>query len=317
MRNRISIWSFIAVMSLLLVFSCSKDDDNPYDAIERPSANPNPEDLPQSNFAYLHQKIFLPTCANSGCHDGTFEPEYRTISSTYNSLVYQPTISNDTINTYTYRVQPGNADLSILYARLTIFLPNSSGIMPLEVDQGSDWVDNETQYIQAVKDWINGGARDMFGNAPTTGNLEPQVNGFLAFPNGNISTPYTRSMGVGVLPIEVPAQNIDLWVSIDDDSTSNPNIAYNKMKISTNAFDFDGLSEIDLQTGNSITADDFTNTPIQFDRKADVDLSAYAEGTYLYVRVYLDDGDHSGPTEIPNDGTGSPMKDYFTLLIVP
>ena len=317
MTNRTSTYLLLIAFGALTVLSCSKDDDNPYDAIEYPSPNPDLEDIPQNNFAYLHQKIFRPTCANSGCHDGTFEPEFRTISSTYNSLVLQPAISNDLNNTYTYRVQPEDANLSLLYGRLTIFLPNSSGIMPLEVDQGSDWLENETQYIQAVESWINGGALDMFGNAPGVGNLEPQVNGFLAFPNGNTTTPYSRSVGVGVLPIEVPADNIDLWISIDDDSTGNGNIGYNKLKISTDAFDFDGLPEIDLQTGNTINAEDFTGATIPFDRKADVDLSVYTEGTYLYCRVYLDDGDHSGPTEIPNDGTTSPMRDYFTLLIVP
>jgi len=317
MKNRASTYLFFIAFGALTVLSCSKDDDNPYDAIEYPSPNPDPEDIPQNNFAYLHQKIFRPTCANSGCHDGTFEPEFRTISSAYNSLVLQPAISNDLNNTYTYRVQPGDADLSLLFARLTLFLPNSSGVMPLEIDQGSDWLENETQYIEAVESWINGGALDMFGNVPGTGNLEPQVNGFLAFPNGNTTAPYTRTVGVGVLPIEVPADNIDLWLSIDDDSTGNGNISYNKLKISTDAFDFDGLPEIDLQTGNSINAEDFTGATIPFDRKADVDLSAYSEGTYLYCRVYLDDGDHNGPTEIPNDGTTSPMRDYFTLLIVP
>ena len=45
------------------------------------------------------------------------------------------------------------------------------------------------------------------------------------------------------------------------------------------------------------------------------DVSAMLEHTNKVI--YLDDGDHNALTEIPNDGTTSPMRDYFTLLIVP
>jgi hypothetical protein len=308
---------FGGLLICALLLACAKEDDNPFDSIDQGTSNPPVSNIPSTNFAYLHQKIFRPTCANSGCHDGTFEPEFRTIASAYNSLVWHEGISNDPSNTYTYRVLPGDANLSLLYARMTIFLPNSSGVMPLELDTGSDWLANEAQYIQAVEDWINGGALDMFGNAPTVGNLEPQVTGFLAFPDNNSTQPFPRSTGVGVLPIEVPAQTTDLWFSIEDDTTPNASISYNKMKISTDAFDFTSVPEINLNTGSSISAAGFMGNPIMFDRKADVDLSSYPVGTYLYVRAYFEDGDHSNPTEIPSDGTGSPMRDYFTLLVVP
>lgn len=317
MIRRTLTYLFMAVLVTAVFIACSKEDDNPFDDVEQPTSNPSVGSIPSSNFAYLHQKIFRPTCANSGCHDGSFEPRFNTVASTYNSLVWHEGISNDPNNTYTYRVLPGNASLSLLYARMTLFLPNSSGVMPLELDSGSDWLSNEAQYIQAVEDWINGGALDMFGNAPSIGNLEPQVNGFLAFPNNNTTTPYLRSSGVGVLPIEVPAQAIDLWFSIEDDSTTNANISYNKIKVSTEPYDFTSVPELDLITGNSIIAEDFTGALVTFDRKADVDFSSYPVGTYLYVRSYFDDGDHSNPTEIPSDGTGSPMRDYFTILIVP
>ena len=36
-----------------------------------------------------------PTCANSGCHDGTFEPDFRTVGSSWNTLVNHPVIAND------------------------------------------------------------------------------------------------------------------------------------------------------------------------------------------------------------------------------
>lgn len=318
LHGAVASWRLVVGLgALFLLATCQKDEENPYANLTWPTEIPNPETLPQNNFAWLHQKIFRPVCANSGCHDGTFEPEYRTISSTYNSLVYQPAISNDSAYTYTYRVLPGDADHSLLYARLTINIPNTSGIMPLEVDGESDWFANETLYIQKIHDWIEGGALDMFGNAPSLGNLEPQVSGFLAFPPGNTTTPYPRGTDPGVQPIEVPAAGVDLWFEFDDDSTAAASLAYNKIKVSTSQFDFDAAPEQDLVISGPILALNFSNTAGSFTHKASVDLSGYAVGSYLFVRAYVNDGDHAANTEIPSDGTGEPMLSYFTLLIVP
>ena len=304
-------------LSVLLLAACKKEEDNPYAGLTYPSEIPNPENLPPDNFAWLHQKIFRPTCANSGCHDGTFEPEYRTISSTYNSLVYHPVISNDSMGTYTYRVLPGDADHSLLYARLTIDIPNTSGMMPLEVDGDSDWNDNDTYYIQKIRAWIEAGANDMFGNPPSLGNLEPQVSGFLAFPSGNTTDPYPRGTEPGVQPIEVPAGNVDLWFEFDDDSTAATGLTYNKIKVSTSQFDFDAVPEQDLVITGPIIALNFSNTAGTFTHKASVDLSSHPVGTYLFARAYVNDGDHASNTEVPSDGTGEPMLSYFTLLVVP
>ena len=307
----------LLLLCVTLFFACSKDPENPFSNLDRPSSNPDPQDLPPGNFAWLHQKIFKPTCANSGCHDGTFEPEYRTISSTYNSLVYHPVISNDSLHTYTYRVLPGDADHSLLYARLTMFIPNTSGQMPLEVDPNGDWNPNAATYIQKIRDWIQGGAKDMFGNSPTLGNLAPQVTGFLAFPAGNTSTPYPRGTDPGVQPIEVPAANVDLWCAFSDDSTAANALLYNKIKVGTSQFAFSTTPEQDLQITGPISALDFSNVAVPFTHKASLNLSAYPVGTFLFVRVYVNDGDHAANTEVPSDGTAEPMLSYFRLKIVP
>ena len=46
--------------------------------------------LPEGNFAWLHQQAFAPTCANSGCHDGTFEPDFRTVGASWNTRSTTP-----------------------------------------------------------------------------------------------------------------------------------------------------------------------------------------------------------------------------------
>jgi hypothetical protein len=98
------------ITAVVLLTACAKENENPFADLQHNSPNPSVESIPQDNFAWLHQRIFRPTCAASGCHDGTFEPEFRTISSAYNSLVLHPVIANDPSNSFEYRVVPGDAN---------------------------------------------------------------------------------------------------------------------------------------------------------------------------------------------------------------
>lgn len=304
----------IILTALLLVLSACRKEENPFAGLEHHSPNPPSEAIPQDNFAWLHQRIFRPVCANSGCHDGTFEPEFRSIGSAYNSLVFAPTIANDPGNTFTYRVVPGDPAMSFLHERLTVFVPNTSGMMPLETD-GPDWPENQTQYINAITSWIQNGAKDMFGNTPTQGDLEPQITGFLVFPSGSTNGAFPRDEGEGVQPILVPPTTVDLWFALADDHTPVAELTYNKVKVATSIPAFATVPELPLSAGQSLTAADFGGAQVPFTHKASIDLGGYAAGTVLFVRVYVDDGAHDGPTETPDDGTGPPMVDYFTLKI--
>ena len=311
MRNT---WVLIALIVLVMA-ACKKDTPNPYDELERRSPNPTVENIPQNNFAWIHQKILRPSCALSGCHDGTFEPEFRSIGSAYNSLVFHPTISNTPQQTFTYRVAPGDVHASFLHERLTVFVPNTSGIMPLELTDDSDWPANKDAYRAVINNWIATGARDMFGNAPTIGDLEPQVTGLLAFTAGTTSNPLPRGNGEGVQPIKVSGSAIDLWFAFSDDGTASNDLAYNKVKVATSISGFETVPELSLTTSNTLSGPDFSNTTVAFTHKVQLPLGTYPPGTVLFVRVYVDDGAHAGPTEIPNDGTTAPMLNYFTLRI--
>ncbi len=157
---------------LCLAIACKKDDNNNPDNTSTTSDNPfndptqqaptdtsnNVTALPEldpNSLAGIHQNILVPTCANSGCHDGTFEPDFRTIQSSYNTMVNHPAINTD--STRTIRVVPSNVAQSMLYYRLTEFLPNSSGIMPLASNE-SDWEENKNAYLENIQNWINNGA---------------------------------------------------------------------------------------------------------------------------------------------------------------
>lgn len=310
MRNT---WVLIALIVLAMA-ACKKDTPNPYDELERRSPNPTVENIPQNNFAWIHQKILRPSCALSGCHDGTFEPEFRSIGSAYNSLVFHPTISNTPQQTFTYRVVPGDVNASFLHERLTVFVPNTSGIMPLELTDDSDWPANKDAYRAVINNWIATGAKDMFGNPPTLGDLEPKVTGMLAFAAGTTTNPFPRGNGEGVQPIQVSGSAIDLWFAFSDDGTASSALTYNKVKVATTS-NFETVPELSLTTSNTLSGPDFSSATVAFTHKVQLPLGTYPTGTVLFVRVYVDDGAHAGPTEIPNDGTTAPMLNYFTLRI--
>jgi len=305
----------ITAISFITILSCGKDEiENPYDGYSTPKPYVKSvlESLPTSNFGYLHQTVFKPTCANSGCHDGAFEPDFRTISSSYNNNVFHNCLTNDPGNTFTYRVKPGDATLSLLHKRLLVALPNTSGIMPAV--SGDEWATNKSKHINAVKDWINAGAKDMYGNTPTQGNPTPIVEGFQVFANGSTTSPFGRAPGAGILPILIPRNNIDLWFSITDDVTAASSLTVNEIKISYDMFGFDTIAANTMTIPtSSITAKDFTNTNATFTHKFDFDASSYPVNTILYVRIYVQDANHTTPSETPGDGSSKGALLLFTL----
>jgi len=190
------------ILGMLVLGACKKSNrpDNPFDDPKnKPPVKTGPTDpLSLANFAGLHRQIFKPTCSNSGCHDGTFEPDFRTIESSYNTMVYQPVIKNNPAGSFLYRVLPGNANGSVLHERVVVDIDGISGIMPLSVDPQSDWPAKKAEYIAAIVAWINGGARDMFGNPPVNGPANPRLQGLMTVEAG-----YALSFGEKQAPAEV------------------------------------------------------------------------------------------------------------------
>lgn len=160
------IFLYIGITSCFLACQEEEPYQNPYDEMEQEEEMMTEENinLEPTSIAGLHANIFGKTCANSGCHDGNFEPDFRTIESTYNTLVNAPIIKNDPQNNFQFRVVKGNVAASQLMARLTYDIDGNSGIMPLALEPDSDWEEKKDIYIQNIQDWIAGGAKDVFGN---------------------------------------------------------------------------------------------------------------------------------------------------------
>lgn len=315
----------ILVCIAFVLDACRKKEiENPYEN-QTPvvnNHNPSVDALPVGNFAWLHAKIFRPTCANSGCHDGSFEPEFRYINSAYNSLVNHPVISNDANGTFTYRVVPGSSALSFLHERLTVEIPNTSGMMPLSVDPGSDWIANKTFYIQKIKEWIDGGAKDMYGNnAPAAqSDIPPAIYGMVMFPQGNTTTPYPREAEsiYGIGAIEVPASQVDVWILSTDNGNYNPVYQSAAIKASTSSQDFSNALSVNFNyNATPVMAQSFFDeTPSPFYYKATLNFAGAAPGTTYYIRCYLDDGAQPSVTEIPNTQSAPFWYLLFSVKIV-
>jgi len=315
--------SFIVfiVCLLVVVSSCKKDEtENPFDNIETvQTETPDFSAVSETNFAYLHEKVFSPTCANSGCHDGTFEPEFRTITGSYNSLVNHPVISNDAANSYSKRVVPGDVNSSLLNARLTEFLPNTSGIMPLEVDEDSDWNANSADYISRIQEWITSGSPDMYGNLPGLGssNLPPSINGLLVFPEGNTTTPYERDPNTaGITPILVDNQTVDIWILPQDDQTAPSDFTLVEMSSASAISGLSALNSMPYSQVSALSAQDFSGNTANYIYRISLDLSTYTSGDVIYLRNYLNDGNSATSTEIPNVNSTPVITSLFTLEII-
>lgn len=306
-----------AVGVLLFTFSCKKNDiENPYNGYSTPKLYEEPTlaSLPTSNFGYLHATVFKPTCANSGCHDGAFEPDFRTIGSSYNNTVLHNVLTNNAAGDFTYRVKPGDAALSLLHERLLVALPSTSGIMPPVY--ADEWIVNKQKHITAIKNWINAGAKDMYGNDPVVGNPNPIVTGMNAYDNNNTTAPKSRAPGAGITPIMIPRNNVDLWFSIDDDATAASSMTVNEIKVSTAMFNFDTVPAQNMTVSAGITANDFSGASATFTHKFDLDASGYPANTILFVRVYVQDANHTTPAENPSDGSSKPAIYLFTLYTI-
>ena len=228
-------------------------------------------------------------------------------------MVYQSIIKNDTNQNYPYRVNPGDAQNSILIVRLERDIDGISGIMPLVTDPGSDWPLNKNSYIQAIKDWINNGAQDVFGNNPKLGNPVPQMLGAIAYETGN-PNPLARA---GKNPIQIPtgALSVDLWVSLSDDKLATNQLAHNKIRFHSEPSGFDTIPDNNLVISPFITARGFDGEMVDYYHKITFNPLNYGSpGDVIYFKVYVQD---DGPdiAVIPNESSFAYVKRYMAFEI--
>jgi hypothetical protein len=320
--KKLTLLYSLALLIALIACKKKKEDPNPFDDPSlQPPAKPTQTYNPDpASFEYLFNNVFNPTCANSNCHDGSFEPDFRNITSAYNTLVYAPVIISPTSTPISYRVLPGNANASLLKYRLTQ-VPGSG---PGTLGQGRmPWNDTMFKfsasggtYVQKIIDWINNGAKDIFGHDPVPGNKNPNALGFNVCDAGSLTNKSRNYY------LEIPKTNgpVDFWFYVNDDLTLPQNMQMAQMKISTNRYDFTAATTLSMTyvpNGPSYLEITKTNN-VQYTHKvSNFNLATIQPDTgYVYIRTYFRDADHPTYVETPNNGTMY-YTNYWIIKIVP
>ncbi|MFM2226257.1 MAG: hypothetical protein RJA07_2459 [Bacteroidota bacterium] len=322
MKNVFFLIAFLSA-SVLLTISCKKEyvdgttpdlPTNPYSTIKYPT-NIGAVTIDSNSFVGIHKYIFAAKCAMPGCHDGAFEPDFRTVQSAYNTLVLQPVKKNNTAQSFVYRVKPYDATLSWLHERV---LTNDSvlGRMPL--------YDNmlAASQIQKITNWINAGAPDVFGNVAGLPNAPPQTFGIVAtIPNG--SNPIYRidtiRNGSPFMPFLVPNNTLlTIWFGLYDDTETPSQFTFNKIKFTTNPTDFSTPNYQNLNfNSTAVWMDNLFGTHKPYFYSFTINTNQFTAGIPVYMRIYTKDSQHSSPTEIPSSGLEFYLQSYFSFVVAP
>jgi hypothetical protein len=313
-KRHIIFLSVLALMVLVIVDSCKKDPPpphNPYDDINHGSVTPPTPPDPNS-FVGIHANILKTRCAKSGCHDGNFEPDFRTVESSYSTLVYHRIKKNSLDTAYSFRVVPNDTAKSALYARLTkCNYASTSGCdrMPQDIIG----VPLQQNLIDNIVYWIMHGAKDMFGNVPTYPNTEPKILYYYATDPTytlNYGADTNRMDSVFYNPFLVPNNStIKLAFFVNDDSTSIANMQVNTLKISTKADDFSSAMSF---PGTYV----YINATTQF-HLVTINTATLPNSDTLFMRYFVNDGDHATNTQFPTDNLVFQYKTYWSFFVKP
>lgn len=283
---------FISCLVILLFSACKKSNkDNPYDDWKSDPKAPVVPDktIDPNSIQGLHKNIFKPTCSNSGCHDGNFEPDFRTVESSYNSLINRLTTNTDPNNAqFSKRVVPSDAAKSMLLHRLSTFIPGSQGIMPLSVDPGSDWNNKKDEYIQNIRNWINDGAKDQFGKSPADIDFSPQLGGMIVFADAS-STPLARS---SYSPVQIPGgtSTITIMFAYTDDKTPVNQFGASTINFSLNPYQFDSTVQNLNVVSNAISNTGITGSTVNYWHSITINVADLGvSGDVIWIRTETTD----------------------------
>jgi hypothetical protein len=306
---RYFIFSSLVIL-FAIALSCSEPSpvnpfdgqDNHQDTVQLDIINPEPNSI-----AGIYVNVLKPTCANVGCHDGTFEPDYRTLESAYNTLVYQVPIKND--GNYNFRVEPYEPDKSVLLARLNGLVTPA---MPIQVEPDSDWPAKQVEYINNIRTWISNGAPDIMGNIRHANYPAPVLLGAGA---GIADQWIARSGGTGPLLMPPGATDVRLYFAFRHDHLQPQELQYNRIVFSANAEDASGQPEQPLQLLPTPRYErGFYGDIVAYTHYIDIHPNADFEFNQeqWFFRVYVQD-DQNPVTEIPTDDGIYYIKRYMSF----
>lgn len=309
------LYKILSILSLLtiIVFSCKKkiiekNATNPYDKVDYGDTATNTQTvLDPNSIEGIHKTILQPKCATPGCHDGHFEPDFRTIQSSYATMVWNRVKKNNASNSFKFRVVPYDYHNSWLHERL-ITGDATLGRMPMYSSPLS------SAEMTQIKTWIENGAKDFLGNSPAYPNSEPTIQFYLLYNNlYNYRYDTIRVNGVSynsmLLPPSVTTNNstLNLVVSITDDSTDVSALSNNKVLFS--------LSENDFTNPIRTLNGTYMNLGGSKVWKYTIIPAGLPNDTAIYMRVFTNDGDHPTDTQFPTNNLIHEYKTFFSFIL--
>jgi len=296
---------FALIMSFVLI-NCTEDDFplNPYDGIDYGNTTLVIDTVSSTSFVKLHRDVLGPSCNVMGCHDGSFEPDFRTVESAYNTLVYHTIIKNNLAEDFTYRVVPGDTALSVLHERLTnCCFVNTNDRMPQD-NIGNALPEAD---LDAVTAWILEGAKDITGAIPNEPNNLPNVQYFLV-SNATYDSIYSENRIGGLFynPFLMPNnEQVNFIFRVNDDQTLAKDMLLNQLSISEYSDDFSNAimaSAITFEQTNKVWLLSFNTAILQI-------------GKTYFMRYTINDGDNPTNTTYPNNQTSFVYKNIWSFTV--
>jgi len=190
--------------------------------------------------------------------------------------------------------------------------------MPLsaEYDPEHYWHNDKEEHIQNIKNWIDSGAEDMFGNLPVLPNKVPEMRGCIAFEPGQTS-PLSRSQPRGTIYVPSNLNFVDIYFSVEDDLLASNQLSFNKLKYSSNILNFENKPFYDLEvlTNPIVETGFYQSTTDEFFHKYSLDVSQFDVGEVVFLKIFVDDN-VNGVVEIPSNGSEYQIIKHFTLTII-
>ena len=297
---------FFALIMSFVMMNCTEDDFpiNPYDGIDYGDTTLVVDTVSSTSFVKLHRDVLGPSCNVMGCHNGSFEPDFRTVQSSYNTLVYHTIIKNNLAEDFTYRVVPGDTGLSVLHERLTnCCFVNTNDRMP------QDNIGNALPVsdLDAVAAWILEGAKDITGAIPNEPNNLPNVQYFLVM-NATYDSTYSENRIDGLFynPFLMPNnEQVNFIFRVKDDQTLAKDMLLNQLSISEYSDDF----------SNAIMASAITFEQTNKVWLLSFDTAILQSGKTYFMRYTINDGDNPTNITYPNNQTSFVYKNIWSFTV--
>lgn len=309
MKQNHHFFILIAVALGVVLWGCGDDVPepyNPYSEVIYPiDGNPVDNSSPHS-LSRTHNEVFEPKCNVLGCHDGSFEPDFRTPNSTYSTLVYHSIKKNNAAEEFEYRVIPYDTANSVLWERITnCCFVNENDRMP----QDNIGISMPQESIDQIGHWIMAGAPDLFGNTANEPNSLPNIM-YASFFDVDYDTNYTsnRVDGEWYTPFILPQNtDINVVISVEDDNVDNLNLLYNTLKISTDIDDFSNAQEF--------AATCLDNEEFDYPFILTLNTSTFVTNQQYFIRYYTKDSPNGQLAEYPETEDESYYKSTWSFVL--